>query len=402
MKRLKLIVRLVRCTSTLAIAIALAATPSAGQQLPVRELPKPTSEIEDPFSLVGIAIEIRGGQLIVTDAADQQLFIVDFAKGTRTALGRQGSGPGEYRAPAGVFRLQGDTIWVLDAAQMRIATFTPDLKPGTAFPFLLFDQQSSMALSGPYFADTRGRVYASAMPIKAAQSAGGAKLQIPDTLGVVRMDARAKDKTSRAEITRVRIRSTGTPEMQRSGSTLKYTMAFPGLVASDVWAVFPDGRVAIVRGAPYSVEFIAVDGKRSTPVALPYERFKLTEDDKKAEMEQAKREMAEQQKAVQKMMPANFSMTFELTPPDKWPNEYPAVAGFASIPAGDGKLWVKRAIPVRRGREQWDVIDRAGKLVARWQLPPKVTIVAAGDGVLYTVRTDEDDLRYIQKIPLPK
>ncbi|MGH7696964.1 MAG: 6-bladed beta-propeller [Gemmatimonadaceae bacterium] len=402
MKRFKVLPRLVRCVSALTIVSALASASSGGQQLQVRELPKPTREIDDPFSLVGAAIEIRGGQLIVTDGAEQQLFVVDFAKGTRTVLGRQGSGPGEYRAPAGLFRLQGDTIWVLDAAQMRIAAFSPDLKPGTAFPFLLFDQQSSMALSGPYFADSRGRVYGSAMPIKTAQSGSGAKLQIPDTIGVVRVDARDKDKGSRTEITRVRIRSTGTPEMQRSGNTLKYTMAFPGLVASDVWTVFPDGRVAIVRGGPYTVEFIAADGKKSTPVAVPYERFKVTDDDKKAELEAAKREMGDQQKAVQKMMPANFSMTFELTAPDKWPNEYPAVGGFASIPAADGKLWVKRAIPVRRGREQWDVIDRSGKLVARWQLPPKVTVVAAGDGVVYTVRTDDDDLRYIQKISLPK
>lgn len=402
MKHFKTFAPLVRCISALTVVGALASRLGVAQQVAVRELPKPVREIDDPFSLVGGAIEIRGGQLLVTDGAEQQLFIVDFAKGTRTVLGRQGSGPGEYRAPAGLFRLQGDTIWVLDAAQMRIAAFSPDLKPGTAFPFLLFDQQSSMALSGPYFADSRGRVYGSAMPIKAAQSGSGAKLQIPDTIGVVRVDARDKDKGSRTEITRVRVRSTGTPEMQRSGNTLKYTMAFPGLVASDVWTVFPDGRVAIVRGGPYTVEFIAADGKKSTPVGVPYERFKVTDDDKKAELEAAKREMGDQQKAVQKMIPANFSMTFELTAPDKWPNEYPAVAGFASIPAGDGKLWVKRAIPVRRGREQWDVIDRSGKLVARWQLPPKVTVVAAGDGVVYTVRTDEDDLRYIQKVPLPK
>lgn len=400
MKRFHAFARFVRCIAVVFVAAVLASRPALAQQLAMRDLPKPTQEIEDPFSLVGIAIEIRGGQLIVADAADQQLFIVDFAKGTRTALGRQGSGPGEYRAPAGVFRLHGDTIWVLDAAQMRIAAFTPDLKPGTAFPFLLFDQQSSMALSGPYFADNRGRLYASAMPIKTAQSASGAKLQIPDTIGVVRVDAR--EKGARSEITRVRVRSTGNPEMQRSGNTLKYTMAFPGLVASDVWTVFPDGRVAIVRGGPYTVEFISADGRRSTPVAVPYERFKVTDEDKKAEMDQAKREMGEQQKAVQKMIPANFSMTFELTPPEKWPNEYPAVAGFASIPAADGKLWVKRAIPVRRGQEQWDVIDRGGKLVARWQLPRKVTVVAVGDGIVYTVRTDEDDLRYIQRVLLPK
>jgi len=402
MKRFKLFVRLVRRVTALTVVGALASRPGVAQQVAVRELPKPVREIADPFSLVSGAIEIRGGQLLAIDGADQQLFVIDFAKGSRTALGRQGSGPGEYRAPAGLFRLPGDTIWVLDAAQMRIAAFSPDLKPGTAFPFLLFDQQSSMALSGPYFADSRGRVYGSAMPIKAAQSGSGAKLQIPDTVGVVRVDARDKDKGSRTEITRVRIRSTGTPEMQRSGNTLKYTMAFPGLVPSDVWTVFPDGRVAIVRGGPYTVEFIAADGKKSTPVSVPYERFKVTDDDKKAELVEAKREMGDQQKAVQKMMPANFSMTFELTAPDKWPNEYPAVGGFAIIPAADGKLWVKRAIPVRRGREQWDVIDRSGKLVARWQLPPKVTVVAAGDGVVYTVRTDEDDLRYVQKVALPK
>lgn len=402
MKRPHISAHLVRHASALMLVTSLAVKPSASQAPTVRELPKPVHEIDDPFSLVGAAIEIRGGQLLVADAAEQQLFIVDFTKGTRTALGRQGSGPGEYRAPAGLFRLNGDTIWVLDAAQMRIAAFGPDLKAGTAFPFLLFDQQSSMALSGPYFADAKGRVYGSAMPVKAAQSGSGAKLQIPDTIGVVRLDPRDKDKKSRTEITRVRVRSTGTPEMQRSGNTLKYTLAFPGLIASDVWTVFPDGRVAIVRGGPYTVEFIAPDGKHSAPVAVPYERYKVSEEDKKAELEQAKREMAEQQKAVQKMMPANFTMTFELMPPEKWPNEYPAVGGFASIPASDGKLWVKRAIPVRRGREQWDVIDRAGRLVARWQLPPKVTVVAAGDGAVYTVRADEDDLRYIQKVALPR
>lgn len=399
MKHHRITTALVRCV-LISFAIAVASRAGVSQALPVRELPSATHEIEDPFSLVSAAIEIRGGQLLVTDGVEQQLFVVDFSKRTRTPLGRQGSGPGEYRAPAGLFRLTGDTIWVLDAAQMRIAAFNPDLKPGTAFPFLLFDRQSSMALSGPYFADSRGRIYGSAMPIKAAQRGSGAKLQVPDTVGVVRVDAR--DKTSRTEIARVRARSTGNPEMERSGNTLKYTMAFPGLVASDVWTVFPDGRVAIVRGGPYTVEFIAADGKHSTPVAVPYERFKVTDDDRKAELDQARREVQEQRKAVQKMLPANISMTFELTPPDKWPNEYPAVAGFASIPGADGKLWVKRAIPVRRGREQWDVIGRAGNLVARWQLPPKVTVVAAGDGVVYTVRTDEDDLRYIQRVPLPK
>ena len=49
---------------------------------------------------------------------DTELSTVDFAKRSRNRLGRSGSGPGEYRSVAGVFRMRGDTIWVLDAMQI--------------------------------------------------------------------------------------------------------------------------------------------------------------------------------------------------------------------------------------------------------------------------------------------
>jgi hypothetical protein len=190
--------------------------------------------------------------------------------------------------------------------------------------------------------------------------------------------------------------------MKQSGTALKYSMAYPGLVFADAWAVFPGGRVAIVRGSSYSVEFIGADGKHSAPVRIPYEKIRVTDADRKAEMDEAKRMMAEQSKAVQKMLPAGVTMEFELLPPASWPAEYPPIAALGMLSAPDGRLWVKRAIPTRVGREQWDVIDPAGKLVARWQLPKKVSIVAVGQGVVYTVRTDEDDLRYIQRVNLPK
>ena len=389
---------LVRSGRALAVATVVAAQATPAQQLALRDLPKPSHEIEDPFSFVSGAVEIKGGRLIVIDGLETQLFVIDFAKGTRTSLGRQGSGPGEYRIPAGVFRMRGDTIWALDAGQMRIAAFNPDLTPGTAFPFLMFDQQSSSALSAPFFNDDRGRLYAASMVIQGARTgAGTGSIQFPESVGVVRIDAR--DRVARSEIARIRFPVSGKPEMQVSGTSIKYKMAFPGLVASDLWAAFPDGRVAIVRGASYTVEFIGADGKRSAPTKVAYERIKVTDEDKKAEMDDAKRVAAEQLKAARKAMPANMTLAFELTPPAQWPNEYPALSGVAGLPAPDGTLWVKRAVPVRRGREQWDVIDRAGKLVARWQLPRKVTVVGLGEGFVYTVRTDEDDLRYLQRVP---
>ncbi|NUQ12798.1 MAG: hypothetical protein HUU26_10815 [Gemmatimonadaceae bacterium] len=378
----------------------LFSVPAFAQGVAVRDLPKPSREIEDPFSMVGGAVEIRGGKVIAADAIEMELVVVDFAAGTRTPLGRQGSGPGEYRAPAGIMRLQGDTIWVLDAAQQRVVVFNPDLTPGTTFPLLTFDQSTMSALTAPFFNDRRGRIYASAMVIQAGTGGGDMQISLPDSVGLVRVEPRGS--AGRTELAKLRFPVSGRPQISRAGNAMKYTMAYPGLVASDPWAVFPDGRIAVIRGADYSVFFIDADGKKSSPVRVPYEPIRVTAADQKAELDEARRQMAEQGKAAQKMMPAGFSMDFEMLPPASWPANYPPVSPLGALAAPDGRLWVKRATPFRVGREQWDVLDATGRLVARWRLPPRTSIVGVGQGVVYTARTDEDDLRYLQRVEVPK
>jgi hypothetical protein len=392
----------IRSSSRTILAAALfLATPAFAQSVPVRDLPKPTREIDDPFSMVSAALEVKPNQVLAVDATEMSLLLVDFAKGSRTTIGRQGSGPGEYRAPAGLFRVRGDTIWVLDAMLQRIVAFNPDLSPGTTFPMLLLDQSTMTVLTAPFFSDRAGRLYSSAMKIQAGVGGGGNDMQmtIPDSVGIVTFDPR---QAQRKEITKVRFPVSGKPEISRAGNSMKYTMAYPGLIASDPWAVFPDGRIAIVRGATYTIEFVSPDGKKSVAGRVAYEPVKVTAADQKAELDEARRQMQEQGKMAQKMLPAGFSMDFELLPPANWPANYPAVGALGLLAAPDGRLWVKRAIPFRVGREQWDVIDAAGKHVASWRLPPKTTIVAVGQGVVYSVRTDEDDLRYLQRVEIPR
>jgi hypothetical protein len=95
-------------------------------------------------------------------------------------------------------------------------------------------------------------------------------------------------------------------------------------------------------------------------------------------------------------------MAFEIVQPTSWPTHYPAISPLQAIAAPNGDLWVKRATPARLDREMWDVIDRSGRLVGRWRLPAKTTVVAVGvNNTLYTVRSDEDDLRYLQRVALP-
>jgi hypothetical protein len=381
--------------------MCVATTTAVAQAVPVRDLPKPTREIEDPFSLVTGATEIKPNQLLAVDGTEGTLTLVDFTKGSKTSVGRQGSGPGEYRAPAGLLRVKGDTLWLVDAMLQRITAFNPDLTPGTTFPLLMLDQSSMTVLTAPFASDRQGHVYSSAMKIQAGVGGGGNDMQmtLPDSVGLVRFDPR---QAARTEVTKVRFPVSGKPQISRAGNAMKYTMAYPGLIAADAWAVFPDGRIAIVRGATYQIEFIAADGRKTVGGRIAYEPIKLTAADQKAELDEARRQMAEQGKVAQKMMPAGFSLDMELLPPANWPATYPAVAPLGALAAPDGRLWVRRSIPFRIGRDQWDVIDPSGKLVASWRLPAKTTIVAIGQGAVYTVRQDEDDLRYLQRVVIPR
>lgn len=392
------------------IAFALLFAVSASlhaQQVTIRDLPRPAKEIEDPFSMIAGAMELKSGQVLMIDAAEMDLVLVDFAKGTRAIFGRKGSGPGEYRAPQAMMIVPGDSLWVFDGGQMRFVTFGADLKAGATFQMMTFDQATGTAMAAPMMGDRKGRFYASSMKLDFGRSGGSGgrggtmQMSIPDSVGVLRVDPRNPE--GRTELARVKFPVSGKPEMkQLNERQFKYTLAFPGLVAADAWAVFADGRVGIVRNNPYSVEFIAADGKKSAPVKVAYTQIPVTEADKKAEMEEAQRQMKEQSKAVQKSMPANISMEFEMLPPATWPATYPAVAPLGAMAAPDGRLWVKRSTPAREGREMWDVLDASGRLVGRWRLPPKTTIVGMGNGVVYASRTDEDDFRYAQKIEIPR
>lgn len=379
------------------LALLLFASPLEAQQgPPLRDLPRPAQELEDPFSLVAGVREGAGGALVVVDGMDGELSVVRFAAGEKSALGRQGSGPGEYRAPAAVFRIRGDTIWVLDPVQQRIAAFLPDFKAGVPFPLQMFDTQTRTALMQPFHVDDAGRMYSSALPV----GAGGPNMRIPDSVEVIRFDPRAQ--ATRATLAKVRFPTSGTPEMRVEGTVIKYTMAYPGLVTADSWAVFPDGRVAIVHGANYTVEFIAPNGQRRTSAPVPYERIPVSRADQEAEMAEAQRQLKEQLKAAQRTMPQGMTLDINMTPPESWPSSYPAISPMQVQAAPDGRLWVRRATPSRLDREQWDVLDASGALVARWRLPVRTRLVGVGRGVVYTVRLDEDDLQYLQRVVIPR
>lgn len=394
--------------SVVGIALAIALVSPAQAQVAVRDLPRPDKEIGDPFTLISSAIEYSGGKLLVADGAETVLSLIDFSTGAKTQIGRQGAGPGEYTGLLGLFRLPGDTIWIMDAQGSnagRIVALNPDCKPGATFPLVFMNTADSTTMTGPMYVDRKGMMFANAMPLRiagtsnASNTAGSANIGFSDSLTLVKFDPRTLG-SPRTNIARLRFFKGGAMKQEVNGTNLKMTMPYMGMSIADGWAMFADGRIAIVRGSNYGIEFILPDGKPGVKTAIPYEHYKLGEADKKLEMDAAREAMKAQAPMIKKMLPPGWTLQFDLLPPVAWPAEYPPISIIGVRAAPDGRLWVQRVVPKRIDREQWDVIDASGKLVARWQLPAKVTIVAIGVGVVYTARKDDDDLSYIQRVKL--
>jgi hypothetical protein len=220
-------------------------------------------------------------------------------------------------------------------------------------------------------------------------------MTIPDSVHMIRFNPRAEGAWTQMD--KLRFPTSGTPEMKVEPPVVRYSMQFPGLVSADSWAVFPDGRIAIVHGSNYTVEMIQPDGRRTTSRPIPYERIPVTPADQTAEMDFARKGLADQMQAAKRNMPPNMTLDFQLLPPETWPSVYPPISPMQVYAAPDGRLWVLRATPARLDRQQWDVIDASGNLVQRWRLPVRARLVGVGAGVAYVVQLDEDDLQTLQR-----
>jgi hypothetical protein len=329
--------------------------------------------------------------------------VIDLTTGARSPLGRRGGGPGEYQAPAGLLRLPGDTLVVLDigggqgGGSARVVRFGPDLAPAATTTLMLFNLSDTSVVQGTMFPLANGEVASTSIKLIV-----GPQGPLPgDTMRIVRFGLGDGTPTF-TKLDAIRTPQTGQREQTINGQAITIKQPFPGLVTADAWAAFPDGRVAIIRGEGYTVEFIEADGTRRPPVAIPYTRFPVTAEDQTAELDEAREQLATVMTVVRRTLPPGVTLDIQILPPPAWPAEYPPIAPIVAHAATDGRVWVRRSVPVRLGQEQWDVIGRDGALVAQWRLPADVSLVGVGDGAVYVTRADEDDLRHLQRVVLPR
>jgi len=391
--------------------LGLLALFAAGSALEAQQkvvLGKPDAETTESFTTITAIRELPSGKVLVADSRDKIVQLVDLATGSMTKVGREGNGPGEYAMPAALAGLPDGSTLIHDLLNRRFLTVGPDGKPGAFLELPRPAAAPSGSGGGPTFLlggitrvqgwDNQGRLYFAGSPFSAT---GGTADSIAlmrwdrvkptyDTIGYLKQPAGSASRTSNAS---------GTQVMMRLGNNIIFS-------PSEVWAVAGDGSIARVIPEPYHVVWMSGRGAPVVGATVPYTPIKVTEADKQAIIEQQKKNPGMTVRfgggggggggpAPQVQAP---TPEFAETKPAYFapPGQGPVV--LASL---DGEAWVLRSRVAGDKVPTYDVFDKSGKLVRKVSLSPNSRVVGFGKGTVYVVRTDDDDLQYLQRFVKP-
>jgi hypothetical protein len=366
------------------VLLSAVAFPLAAQQI-VQLIP--AGSYPESFGYMNGVRELASGKVMVADALGQVLVVVDLDRGTVDTLGRVGSGPKEYRQPDVVYALPGDSTLLLDLGNARLTVLAPDGSFGATLSVTQGDEQG-MALILPRAVDRDGNVYY----LHQGMLAGGAR---PDSSTVVRFE--------RGSGQSVPIGSVKLPETTESGGQGRRMIAMRPLSPRDDWAVASDGRVAFVRAADYSVQWVHPDGRVVSGPPNPFKPVRVGE----AEREEWQSDQARSGVSVSMSMTSDGTRNMSLRrgggggppPPSNaadWPDVAPAFRYGRSVVTPAGDLWVERYVPVGE-QPLIDVFDGAGRKRGEFRLPAGCRVVGFGRGTVYLARIDQDDLQWLER-----
>jgi hypothetical protein len=379
-------------------ATHLVATAHAQQTLPGDRPPRSMAakpvDLAESFSGVRGLRSLPDGRVVVSDATENALYLVDFTRGTRTPLSRKGNGPREFQRASLVHPAAGGGLLVADPMLRRFLPVSNAGEVGDGIPYPTLGSEVGMSASGPdlYTPDTLGKPFGSVY--RAARTPRATN----DSTHLVRLDRGEKrDTVARLRVAESRCVSTG------PNSNMCRTVDFsPG----DIWAVAPDGWVAIVRASPYHVEWFPPRGTPTIGASIAFTPTAVPKAEKDSIIEAAKNPRggpSMSMGAVKSGAPSGSAPALRSGVDPVILDEKPAFH-WSQLPVVDaaGRIWIERhrAFGSKSGRV-YDVVDRRGALVNRVALPPRTKLVAVDSRWLFAVRVDDDDLQYLQRYPLP-
>jgi hypothetical protein len=356
------------------VVLFVAASLQLGQAaVPQRVLPaRPQSSIPEAFSDISAIRELSDGRVLVLDTKETTLEVVDFASGGRSPVGKRGGGPGEYMRPLRLIALPGDTTLVVDAGTGRMLVVGADAHVGATLELGAEEGALRVLATSVRDADARGAFYLTGQGVR--MNAAGP--QALDSAPLLRLNRRTTRIDTLAYLQQPKTQIT----MRTKGKVIQSVeITRAPFAAGDELAVRDDGEVIIARLAPYRVDRLTSGGALTRGTPLAHRPLAVGEAEKREYLSHLRSGIPVAE------MP--------------WPDELPAFLPGALVVTPEGEAWVRRSMAAGAASAVYDVVGRAGTPVAALTMARRVRIAMVTARWVYAVRTDEDDLQYLERYP---
>lgn len=443
-----------RAATATAALVALDASGAMAQPAKapaVRPIGAVTATSSDSITMLGGIRHLSTGHVLVNDVIRRRVVMLDQSLKVVSVIAD--TMPGSMNPygprPGALVAYKGDSTLFIDASSLSMLVIDGDGKiarvmsvprsqdagmmASTAMGGMGFDGER-MVYRG--FGGMNFRMGGPANPGAASSGPSFSMPTIPDTMPLVRVNL-----TTRAldTVTYIKVSQPKTNMTRSDDGNMSISIELNPLPVVDEFAVLSDGRLAIVRGRDYHVEFVDAERKVTVAPKIPFEWKRLTDEDKVAFIDSVKaatdRAAAAGGSAAGRVGAAmgaamgaggapvvitstqtrvvgaasgepprrgDGATTMRMAAPNvsfiepsQLPDYQPAFFGNQVRGDMDGNLWV-RIIPPKpiAGGAVYDVINGKGELVDRVQVPVGRTISGFGTGgVIYLSSVDNGNTK---------
>lgn len=385
----------------IAIACLLVVAGEVAAQVTPRPLStgKPLAAYSEPFGLVNAVRELSTGEVMVADPLSGDLWLLEASLRTGRKIGREGSGPGEYRQPDAVWPMPGDSTLLVDLGNARLSIYSRSGTFGRSLPMVLgtfIPGAGPPATLIPRGVDQHGRIF-----FQGSNLGPNGPL---DSAAVLRYDP----ATSRTD-TIVLVKGPTIVRTESGGEDNRQVRIRPvPFAGGDGWAVAATGAVAVARTGQYRVDWVTPTGQRrhGSPVSHDRVRIGNAEKEEWTAFQQlvggVGMRMENNDGRVSVSFARNRGGQAAATDGLQWPDYKPPFDNVSARVDPLGRLWVLRHGRALRGAlNRYDVFGSDGALVRSYTLARNQRVVGFGARSVYVVSFDDDGLQTLERHALP-
>jgi hypothetical protein len=327
--------------------------------------------------IVGLR-ELGDGRVLVADAGDKRLVVIDLTRNLVVQVGREGRGPAEYEQVSALTSLGPDSTLMPDRANGRWLVLLND-----RIARIIPPEHPAIKASRGLLRSTDERGHAlitSPPPIGSGKQQLGKSDSI--ALLLVAISSGTTDTVGRLRTAPLTIWT----ELDNSGKVTRAGLTRPPFFVGEEPLLFPDGWLAVARLDPYRVDWRTPAGRWIPGAPIPFTERPVDAGERQAFL--ARR--------------ASMSGRTAAAPPDEsWPATIPPFQPFPLVAVPDGSLLILRTPTADHPGHRYDRINRRGQLIGWVELPAAEQLAAIGVRGAYVVSTDEDGIQRLQRHPWP-